>query len=555
VSAVDTDFSDYAAARWKLLYRTAYVLCAQSQPAQSLIESTLGEAYARWAELRAEDPDAHVRRALLGRHASWRIRRTWASEGAGGRTAGNAHEDPTANSSLPAAEPTAVLAALLALPPGQRAVVILRCAHDVSPSELAAVLGWSTGTVLQQAHAATSRLVDLLTAPPQAPGQAPPSAAPAPRQELCAAVDAAIAEVPVPPLRIEQLIGVARSRRVRRRLAAVGTAGAAALALVAGVVLTGGDADPDPGPDPRAAAWEELGVPWIDDGQITYGSGTVPRPDDLTSLAVSADSAVMTVGDRRGAIVELRPDGSLRFIGEDAIGIALADITGHVAAWTQVVDARTSRLIAYDTAAQRVLATTTVARGVQVYALDGLRLVLHDERRGYLWTARPGHELVPFSPGTATQRVTDMTATHIFVTDFGVGSQLLDRHGDVVRTFPGARFSAGTFDPTGRFVSGLRPDDGSAGMTIYDIERDELIGLEVTGTVDWTRWTPHGLLVVRAAARDFGVAFVDTPVQYLVCEPANGRCRPLSPGDTTLAEGEGVDVGYLGQVALTSAFR
>jgi hypothetical protein len=92
-------------------------------------------------------------------------------------------------------------------------------------------------------------------------------------------------------------------------------------------------------------------------------------------------------------------------------------------------------------------------------------------------------------------------------------------------------------------------------MTIYDIERDELIGLEVTGTVDWTRWTPHGLLVVRAAARDFGVAFVDTPVQYLVCEPADGRCRPLSPGDTTLAEGEGVDVGYLGQVALTSAFR
>jgi hypothetical protein len=104
---------------------------------------------------------------------------------------------------------------------------------------------------------------------------------------------------------------------------------------------------------------------------------------------------------------------------------------------------------------------------------------------------------------------------------------LLYRDGSVVATFPAARFSAGTFDPTGRFVSGLRPDDGSAGMSIYDIERDELIGLEVTGTVDWTRWTPEGLLVVRAAARDFGVAYVDTPVQYSVCDPATGGCQLL----------------------------
>jgi DNA-directed RNA polymerase specialized sigma24 family protein len=555
VSAVGTEFGNYAAARWNALYRTAYVLCARPEPARVLVESTLAEAYTHWGKLRADGPDAYVVRTMLSRHGSWRTRRSWAGEGASGQASGNAHEDPHAISTLSAAEPTTVLAALLALPPGQRAAVMLRCAHDLSPPELAAVLGWSTDTVLQQAHAATCRLDMLLIAPIQAPSSATHHAAPASRQELCAAVHAAVAGVPVPPLRMEQLIGVARSRRGRRRFAAVGTAMAASLALIAAVALTRGDADPGPEPDRRAATWESLGVPWIDDGQIRYGSGAIARPDDLTSLAVTADSAVMTVGDRRGTIVELRPDGSLRFIGKDAVGIALADIAGHLVAWTEVVDARTSQLIAYDTAAQRVLATTSVARGVQVYALNGMQLVLHDERRGYLWTPRPGNELERFEPGTGAQRVTDMTATHIFVTEFGVGSQLLYRDGSVVATFPAARFSAGTFDPTGRFVSGLRPDDGSAGMSIYDIERDELIGLEVTGTVDWTRWTREGLLVVRAAARDFGVAYVDTPVQYSVCDPATGGCELLGRSASTLAEAEGVDVGYVGQAALTSAFE
>jgi hypothetical protein len=44
-------------------------------------------------------------------------------------------------------------------------------------------------------------------------------------------------------------------------------------------------------------------------------------------------------------------------------------------------------------------------------------------------------------------------------------------------------------------------------------------------------------------------------VQYSVCDPATGGCELLGRSASTLAEAEGVDVGYVGQAALTSAFE
>jgi RNA polymerase sigma factor (sigma-70 family) len=61
-----------------------------------------------------------------------------------------------------AAERVTMAAALAALPPRQRAVVVLRYYHDYAIDEVAEVLGCSPGTVKSQAHHALKRLRELL---------------------------------------------------------------------------------------------------------------------------------------------------------------------------------------------------------------------------------------------------------------------------------------------------------------------------------------------------------------------------------------------------------
>jgi RNA polymerase sigma factor (sigma-70 family) len=59
--------------------------------------------------------------------------------------------------------------ALLVLPPGQRAVIVLRYYEDLSELEIAAVMGTSPGTVKSQAARGLRRLADILAAPDTVP--------------------------------------------------------------------------------------------------------------------------------------------------------------------------------------------------------------------------------------------------------------------------------------------------------------------------------------------------------------------------------------------------
>jgi DNA-directed RNA polymerase specialized sigma24 family protein len=559
VSRSDADFSEYAAGRWSNLYRTAYVLCPDPATAANRSAAALSSAYTTWrARGATDDSDAHVRRALVRVSASGRTRRLWTREVAPATAPPYAGTDGT----LPSASHEQVLEMLLQLPPGPRLVLVLRCLHDLRPREIAELLGWKPDTVLRLAAAGLQRLEVLLADESRTGSDRAQDVVPM-RQDLRDAVQGALAEVPVPPLRTEHVLSAGRSSRNRRRVAAAYVLVAAAAMAVAAAALTlpepGGEA-PDASPTSDRSTgqvaedvlfWDGLGVPWIHDGRVVHGSASLPRPAGLAALAATADSVVMTIGDKRAMIVELRPDGTVAVIGQDAIGTARADTSGRVAAWTEARGEGWYRVVAYDTAAHRVIATLEVHRGMRVQALHDRNLVLHDRNGDYVWTAGLDTGLVPFEPGGGGFTVKDLTYSHIFVAAPGQGARLLDRSGRVLESFPHTSVRSGAFDPGGRFVSGLRAQTSPASMYVYDLENERLVELNAPGNIDWTRWTPDSRLVLRSSMPNLRPSYEHLPVFYFVCEPRNGRCIPLADGAATPETTEGVGVDFLGEPRTT----
>lgn len=146
------------------LVRTAALLCAGDEAfAEDVVQTTLTRLYLSWARVRRADSRlAYARRSLThvfideARRAH-RRRETTVAEPA------HAATEPTS----PEADPelrAVVLAALAALGPRQRAVVVLRHWHDLDVAETARVLGCSPGTVKSQNARALAQLRDRLGA-------------------------------------------------------------------------------------------------------------------------------------------------------------------------------------------------------------------------------------------------------------------------------------------------------------------------------------------------------------------------------------------------------
>lgn len=136
------------------LLRTAYLLTGDRHLAQDLVQVALSRAYLRWSRLRSLDAgEAYVRRVLVTQAASsWR--RKWHGE----VPTSSVPEVVGAGPDLDLRESLRV--ALLRLPPGQRAVLVLRFYEDLSEADTAALLGCSPGTVKSR----TSRALDALRA-------------------------------------------------------------------------------------------------------------------------------------------------------------------------------------------------------------------------------------------------------------------------------------------------------------------------------------------------------------------------------------------------------
>jgi RNA polymerase sigma-70 factor (sigma-E family) len=148
------EFTEFMIGRWQAFVRFGYGLTGDLGLAEDLAQTALARAYAAWPRVRsASDPDAYVRRIMVNSNRS-RFRGRRVPEYLTGSP-----PDLVVGDQVGADGDAAELrAALLSLPAGQRAVVVLRYWMDLSEAETAAALGCSVGNVKSQAARALAKL-------------------------------------------------------------------------------------------------------------------------------------------------------------------------------------------------------------------------------------------------------------------------------------------------------------------------------------------------------------------------------------------------------------
>jgi RNA polymerase sigma-70 factor (sigma-E family) len=142
----EQDFKELYVGRAPALRRTAFLLCGDWQLAEDLVQVAFEKVYASWSRLR--EPDAVLRRTLV---------RCWVDE----TRRPHRRERPVADvPDRPVAPPEreSLAHALAAVPPRQRACLVLRFYDDLSVAETARLLGCTEGTVKSQ----TSRGLEAL---------------------------------------------------------------------------------------------------------------------------------------------------------------------------------------------------------------------------------------------------------------------------------------------------------------------------------------------------------------------------------------------------------
>jgi RNA polymerase sigma-70 factor (sigma-E family) len=151
---LDMEFREFMLGRWPAMVRLAYGLTGDQGHAEDVAQAAFARAYAAWPRVcRAGNPDAYVRRIVINENRN-RFRRLRVPERLTDRLPEQATPDPSAAPD----DRLALMAALRALGPRQRAVVVLRYWAGLSEAEVAATLGCSVGTVKSQASRALAAL-------------------------------------------------------------------------------------------------------------------------------------------------------------------------------------------------------------------------------------------------------------------------------------------------------------------------------------------------------------------------------------------------------------
>jgi RNA polymerase sigma-70 factor (sigma-E family) len=153
------DFAEFVAARSTSLIRLAYVLTADQDAAEDLLQSALIKAASHWGRIRTS-PDAYVRRIMYREQVGrWRSRARRPET-----TLAQVPELPARDLGAGLDTRLALQQALRALPAGKRAVLVLRYLEDLPESRVAEILGCSVGTVRSQTHKAINQLRAIMAA-------------------------------------------------------------------------------------------------------------------------------------------------------------------------------------------------------------------------------------------------------------------------------------------------------------------------------------------------------------------------------------------------------
>lgn len=146
------EFERFVAANGDRLLHAAYGMCGDWQHAEDLVQNALLKLAEHWS--RIDDPLAYAYRCLgratIDRWRALRRRPELLTE--------PAHLPEPAGSTVPVAEHSDLVAALLSLPPRMRAIVVLRYLHDRSEAQTAEILGISIGAVKSGASRALAKL-------------------------------------------------------------------------------------------------------------------------------------------------------------------------------------------------------------------------------------------------------------------------------------------------------------------------------------------------------------------------------------------------------------
>ncbi len=149
------EFDDFVLARSPALQRAAYLMVGDVSLAQDLVQEALTKTYVAWPRLhRTANAEAYTRKAITTTAISWFRRKGWNNERATAvlpESTTGGHADDVVQSAL-------LWTCLQALPPRQRAAIVLRYYEDLTEAQTAEAMDCAIGTVKSQVSAGLAKL-------------------------------------------------------------------------------------------------------------------------------------------------------------------------------------------------------------------------------------------------------------------------------------------------------------------------------------------------------------------------------------------------------------
>jgi RNA polymerase sigma-70 factor (sigma-E family) len=153
MAAPEITFSEFMAARWAPLYRTAYLLTGDRHEAEDLLQGALARTCVRWGGIRDKRAaDSYVRQAMVHQMSrQWRQRHREV-------VTDDLPDAGHAGGLDVRADHLVLWEEIRRLPPRMRATLVLRYVEDLTEAATARELGCSLGAVKSQTHHALRRL-------------------------------------------------------------------------------------------------------------------------------------------------------------------------------------------------------------------------------------------------------------------------------------------------------------------------------------------------------------------------------------------------------------